>query len=240
MVKAAREPMKKPIKITLGIVIGIIAIVIMYFAVTILTLIYQQSLVPEVKDKGIKVACVGDSITFGQGVIFSRSTNSYPAQLQKMLGDDYQVLNYGAMSKTLADTGKSPYTQFKFYKYSRESNPDIVLIMLGTNDSWQKNWNADVYEKQLEGFVNVYKNLPSKPKVYLMTPCDAFAVANPNIIKNEIVPIIYRVGKKVDTQVIDIFAATKDRRDYFTNDGVHPNTEGNKVIAEMVYKAFKQ
>lgn len=42
----------------------------------------------------IKVACVGDSITFGAG-ISDRANNSYPSLLQNTLGDDYQVDNFG-------------------------------------------------------------------------------------------------------------------------------------------------
>ena len=42
----------------------------------------------------IKVACIGDSITFGVGAK-PRNTMSYPAQLQKILGDKYEVMNCG-------------------------------------------------------------------------------------------------------------------------------------------------
>ena len=38
----------------------------------------------------IKVACVGDSITFCSGIA-DRGKLCYPAQLDVMLGDDYEV-----------------------------------------------------------------------------------------------------------------------------------------------------
>ena len=45
-----------------------------------------------------KVACVGDSITFGLGLP-DRTNESYPAQLQKMLDEaepgKYEVRNFG-------------------------------------------------------------------------------------------------------------------------------------------------
>ena len=44
--------------------------------------------------KKIKVACVGNSITYGY-TLPDRETNAYPAKLQKMLGDDYVVGNFG-------------------------------------------------------------------------------------------------------------------------------------------------
>lgn len=42
----------------------------------------------------IRVACVGDSITYGAR-LEDREQHSYPAQLQKLLGDDVAVFNFG-------------------------------------------------------------------------------------------------------------------------------------------------
>jgi len=48
----------------------------------------------------IKVACVGDSITFGSGIA-DRDNASYPAQLQKLLGDGFEVKNFGVSGRTM-------------------------------------------------------------------------------------------------------------------------------------------
>ena len=56
----------------------------------------------------IKVACIGDSVTYGSG-IEDRDNNSYPAQLQKMLGDEYVVGNFGKPGATLLVKGHRPY-----------------------------------------------------------------------------------------------------------------------------------
>ena len=42
----------------------------------------------------IKVACVGNSITYGTG-LSDRATQSYPVKLQKLLGERYEVENFG-------------------------------------------------------------------------------------------------------------------------------------------------
>ena len=55
-------------------------------------------------EKGVKVACVGDSITYGAG-IKDRKKNSYPAQLQSLLGEGYQVRNFGNSGSTLLKKG---------------------------------------------------------------------------------------------------------------------------------------
>jgi acyl-CoA thioesterase I len=102
--------------------------------------------------------------------LINRNKNSYPAQLQQLLGSKYQVLNYGLSGRTLLKSGDFPYWNSDFFKITREVDPDIVLIMLGTNDTKPKNWNSENYERDLVEFVNIYKNLPSHPTVYLMAP----------------------------------------------------------------------
>ena len=55
----------------------------------------------------IRVACVGDSITFGYG-IKDRDKMSYPAQLGKRLGNKYEVRNFGVNGHTLLSKGNAP------------------------------------------------------------------------------------------------------------------------------------
>lgn len=64
--------------------------------------------------KKIKVACVGNSITYGY-TLPDRETNAYPAKLQKMLGDDYVVGNFGKSGATLLNKGHRPYMQQEEY-----------------------------------------------------------------------------------------------------------------------------
>ena len=196
--------------------------------------------------KEIKIACIGDSITFGAGVHLTRDQDSYPAKLSGLLGSNYTVLNYGISGKTLLNETNTPYRAMDFFEESKQALPDIVLIMLGTNDSKAFNWNAGEYEKQLEEFVNIYKELPSGPEVYLMTCCAAFGTqegdvvafhVNKSVIADEVNPIIRRVAEKCQVPVIDIYEVTKDHSEYFV-DGVHPNAEGNEVIAQAVYEAL--
>ena len=206
----------------------------------ILLFLFANPIPPRVSAEKIRVACVGDSITYGFGVALNRSKNSYPAQLNGLLGSEYQVLNYGVTSATLLKSGDKPYWDSNFFRYSQESDPTIVTIMLGTNDSKPHNWHADDYEKQLVELINTYKNLPGHPAVYLLTPPAAFLNsigASNDIIQNEEIPVILRAGEQTNSPVVDIFSATKDHPEYFT-DGVHPNTAGNKAIAEKIFEVL--
>src|SRR5438046_5593511 len=83
----------------------------------------------------IKVACIGDSITQGVG-----SKVPWPAILQKMLGEKWEVKNYGVSARTLLKKGDHPFDKEKKYTDAQSYKPDVVIIMLGTNDTKPQNW----------------------------------------------------------------------------------------------------
>jgi len=194
----------------------------------------------------ITVAAIGDSNTAGAGVQNDNiEKNSYPAQLQQLLGEKYRVLNYGLGGTTLISSSSHAYSKTEFYKESQSIAPDIVLIMLGTNDSTTNNWNAAQYEQDLVSFVNTYKHLTNSPSVYLLTVPFAYIPGstalpteiNGGTVTNEVVPIIRRVAKLTNTPVIDIYAATKNQSSLFP-DRVHLTAAGYGVIANQVYQAL--
>ena len=194
------------------------------------------------------VAAVGDSNTYGAGAFFDDlAHNSYPAQLEALLGASSfagtaQVLNYGLSGRTLLDTGDFPYTDSRFFALSHEVGPQVVLIMLGSNDAKPQNWNAERYEAQLRDVVDSYTGLPGHPEVYLLTPPAAFANTggiDPVVVADEVVPIVTRVGEEVGVPVIDVYAATANRPELFS-DGIHPDATGLGIIAAAVYEALSR
>ena len=90
-------------------------------------------------EKKSKFACVGNSITYGY-TLPDRETNAYPAKLQKMLGDDYVVGNFGKSGATLLNKGHRPYMQQEEYHKAIDFAGDIVVIHLGINDTDPRDW----------------------------------------------------------------------------------------------------
>ena len=82
----------------------------------------------------VKVACVGDSITQGVGVRDS-AADSYPSCLRRMLGARFDVRNFGVSGTTALTAGDSPYVKTPEYVAAQSFVPDVVVMMLGTNDS---------------------------------------------------------------------------------------------------------
>ena len=188
----------------------------------------------------VRVACIGNSITFGAG-IKNRSRDSYPSVLARMLGDNYWVKNFGVSARTMLNKGDHPYMNEPAYKNALAFNPNIVVIKLGTNDSKSFNWKykAD-FMKDAQNMINAFKGLPSQPMIYLCYPSKAYLTGdgiNDDIISKEIIPMIKKLAKKNDLSVIDLHTAMDGMPELFP-DRIHPNEKGAQVMAKAVYQSI--
>lgn len=188
----------------------------------------------------IKVACVGNSITYGAG-IENRDRDSYPSVLGQMLGDGYEVRNYGFNARTMLMKGDLPYMKEKMYQDVLDYQPDIVVIKLGTNDSKSFNWTyKQDFPKDMQTMVTAFKAVASKPKIYLCHPSKAYLVGpsiNDSIIAHGIIPVIDRIARKNDLEVIDLYTALSGMEEHFP-DKVHPDPVGAHKMAATLYKAL--
>jgi lysophospholipase L1-like esterase len=186
-----------------------------------------------------KVACIGNSITYGSG-LSSRLTDCYPAQLAQMLGENYDVRNYGVSGSTLLKSGDKPYWQQPEYTAALSFAPDIVIIMLGTNDSKPWNWTPDsslLFESDYKEFINSFKNLASNPVIIISYPCKAynsnFGISD-SVIVNAICPILKKISIDMGITLVDMHNETSGISNLFP-DGIHPNKEGATRIANKFY-----
>lgn len=190
-----------------------------------------------------KVACVGDSITFGFG-IKDRKNKSYPAQLAVALGDGWSVGNFGRNGRTVLKKGHAPYWKTKEYKAALASKPDIVIIKLGTNDLRSMNWEKHKaeYIPDYVDLIRSFQALESKPIVWICYPVpiypghEKFKFGN-EVIKNELIPKIDEIAKQTGVNIIDLNTALSDKKNMFP-DNIHPNADGAKQIATTVSKAI--
>lgn len=187
-----------------------------------------------------RVACAGDSITFGHG-IKDREHDAYPGVLSTMLGQKYDVRNFGVSGTTTMMGTDMPYMNEQAYKDALEFNPQIVTIKLGTNDSKPFNWKESEHFKQdLKTLIESFRALPSKPKIWLCLPVPAYGHAwgiNDSIISNGVIPFIKEVAQEENLPVIDLNTQFQGKRQYFP-DTIHPNEEGEKMIAEFIFNTI--
>ena len=186
-----------------------------------------------------RVACVGDSITYGHG-IKDREHDTYPGLLSAMLGDKYDVRNFGVSGSTTMMGTDMPYMNEQAYKDALAFNPQIVTIKLGTNDSKPYNWSGqDHFKKDLKTLIESFRALPSKPEIWLCLPVPAYGRAwsiNDSVIYNGVIPYIKEVAQEENIPVIDLNTPMQGKRQYFP-DTIHPNEEGQKLLAQLIFDA---
>lgn len=186
----------------------------------------------------VKVACVGDSITAGVGS--SAEQNNYPSLLGDLLGPGYDVANFGESGATLLQHGDSPYKQRGSYGRSAAFGPNVVIILLGTNDSKPQNWaHKNEFAADYAALLDYYAALPTHPKLYACLPAPVpkpnYGINEPSV--TEELPIIRQVAAQKGATVIDVHSRMpSDNADFV--DGVHPNDGGYVLLASAIYQGI--
>lgn len=182
-----------------------------------------------------KIACVGDSITFGYN-LSDPSTQSYPAVLGVALGKGDTVQNFGVSGATLLKSGDKPYWDQASFDASTSFAPDVVIIMLGTNDAKPQNWSKKAqFSADYADLISHYRSLgalvyvAAPPPVY---PPGAYDIP-PDVVANEVVPLVEALAVQANAPLIDVFTALSDKAQDFP-DTVHPNAAGAALIADTV------
>ena len=191
----------------------------------------------------IKVACVGNSITYGTGVA-EREKNAYPVKLQQMLGDKYEVGNFGKPGATLLNKGHRPYTQQQEYKDALAFAGDIVVIHLGINDTDPRNWPnyRDEFIGDYRALMQSFREVNPKVRFLLarMTPLSDRHFRFESGTRDwhaEIQLAIECIAKAEGVQLID-FHEPLYPYPYMLEDAVHPNAEGAAILAKNVYEGI--
>lgn len=231
-------------EIAIGVVAGvivlgcIITLILFHFGVI-------SSYHPMKKAKGdqVRIACVGDSITYGL-FVRNRNKNNYPNILNKLLGDNYCVNNFAYTNRTAIKNGDYPLVNEKVYRQSLDFKPDVVIILLGSNDSKANNWNKDKFISDYCEIIDEYLSLESHPKVFVLLPPPVFEVRGKvlyqlrkDVIEQEIVSAVKNIASIMSVNCVDLYNIFKDRQDLFC-DGVHPNAKGSVLLAQTVYEAI--
>ena len=231
--------MKKFLLTLVCIVLALVLAAGIFLGVMIYSIGNPTPLVSE--GDGTKVVCVGDSITYGQGVMMSRETDTYTAILSELTG--YTVKNYGICNHTLISTGNYPYTKSNLFEASRQEKADVYVIMLGSNDSKPEFWNKEQFVTEYTEFIRGYLELDSAPTVYVMIPPRVYIEQDGGncddaTIGGELTNAVNQIAAELSIEVIDLYTLTTDHPEWF-GDGLHPTKEGNRAIAEEIAKHIK-
>ncbi len=217
----------------------IIAALVIFSLPTLSCTSYDRGKPIRVEDyrETIRIACIGDSITYGAS-IKNRIKDCYPAQLGRMLGEKWQVRNFGVSGATLLKNGDLPYWNQQAFKDALAYNPNVVIIKLGTNDTKPQNWKyKDRFAADYSDMIDRFAELPSNPRIWICRPVPAYGERwgiSETIVKNEVIPLINQISHSRNVPVIDLYEPLSGKPEQFP-DKIHPNAEGAHGIAKEIY-----
>lgn len=215
----------------------------MKYSGLISTLLLLCCIVMHGQEKAYKVACIGDSVTYGTG-IEDRENDSYPSQLQRLLGDSYEVGNFGRPGATLLNNGHRPYTQQPEFKAAMEFAGDIAVIHLGLNDTDPRNW-PNYRDEFIGDYIALIDSVrKANPSVRVMiarmspiTPKHHRFISGTRQWHTDIQMAIATVAEAAGVELIDFHSPLHARHDLLP-DSLHPNAEGAGILASVVYSAI--
>lgn len=197
----------------------------------------------KVETPKIKVACVGNSITHGYA-LRDKAKNNYPTQLGRMLGDKYEVGNFGRTGATLMKKGHNPYYNWIEYRNAIDFAPDIVVIHLGVNDLEPRDYPkyGDTFVGDYIALIDSFKNVNPDVRVIVanMSPLPAphFRFKSGTRDWRDSLRVLTATAAEVaGAELIDFGAALRDRPNLIP-DNVHPDDDGATVLAQTVRKAI--
>ena len=208
------------------------AIAIVVIAVSLVAVFSENHTSDSASGKLAMVACMGDSIT---------QITGYPADLQTLLGNSSIVGNFGLSSTTVDFYTSLPYFFQPEFRNATNFKPTTVIIMLGTNDARTDNY------QQIGSFVTDYEFMISRietlcrgTQIYLVEPPPIFnntLSLNGTDFAQGVIPRIQQVANAMGLPLIDVYDQLTNHPEYFP-DGVHPDSEGAQVIANIIYNAI--
>jgi lysophospholipase L1-like esterase len=189
----------------------------------------------------VRVACVGDSITWGS-IMRDRVHNSYPGQLAKKLGTGYEVGNFGASGSFVLLSSPKPFREDPFYERSLAFQPNIVVLSVGTNDAKPEVWRngQDSFYGSLAQLIEAYQGLPEHPRVILALPPPLFAQKQRGEnLDQSLRPKMERLASDMGIELIDLARPFRGRKDLFW-DGIHPNIKACGIMANTVAHSIER
>lgn len=190
-----------------------------------------------------RVACIGNSITYGYG-LEHRDSLSYPAVLQRMLGDDYEVGNFGLSGATLLRHGHRPYTATAQWRDALDFNADIALIHLGINDTDPRDWPlyADEFVADYVALIDTLRSRNPLMRIIIsrLSPLRSTHYrwrSGTHRWRLDIQEAIGRIAAATGVELIDFDATLRDHQ-YLITDGIHPNARGAAMMARTAWSGI--
>ncbi len=200
-----------------------------------------QEAAPAPTPPPVRVACVGDSITYGSGLP-DRERTTYPLLLGHLLGEGYEVRNFGVSGATMLRAGDRSWSATDAARRALDWRPEVVVIQLGTNDSKAVHWDhhGAAFEADAQALISDFRAAAPAARILLCLPVPAWTEGegiDGGRVAEGVVPALRRAAEAEAVELLDLHTALRDREAWFP-DGVHPDPHGAEAIARRVAAAL--
>jgi acyl-CoA thioesterase-1 len=190
----------------------------------------------------MNIVCLGDSITSGFKLP-APETSSFPSQLEKMSGNKWKITNAGVTGGTALKKGDISIWTTDVFSSIKKTEPDVVVLMLGTNDTKDINWpHISFFEADYSEIVQQIKELPGHPEVILCSvpPIEGFNhLGISDGRATELTGQVREIAEATETHYVDFTSPLAGKPKLFL-DGLHPNEQGAQIIAKILMKSIIQ
>ena len=181
-----------------------------------------------------KVACIGDSLTHGY---LLEDAQSYPAQLQQLLGAQYEVRNFGHTSSYVIDDGPVEYRNTEDYSAAIRYDADILIFMFGSNDVGAYNFTPLYFQNQYRELIDSFRQTKKNPKIYLIIAPDSHDL-HFGLIQQTIQPVM-TLGQQLPATVINPYYLFLGHPEDYLSDGLHLTGTAYGKLAQLVLRAMQ-
>jgi acyl-CoA thioesterase-1 len=182
-----------------------------------------------------KIACVGASTTSGDG---SSAGHHYPDELQRLVGSDAEVRNFGVSGTTMLRAVSASYWNTPALGQALAYQPDVAIIWFGGNDAKPENWTTHKGEflGDYEAMIHMFQALPSHARTYVILSLvtrDTEGIPKA-VVDGEVIPLVRQAAAETGSGIVDVHDDLADHPEYFP-DGIHPNDTGTVAVAKLVF-----
>lgn len=180
-----------------------------------------------------RVACIGDSLTRGY---LLTDAQSYPAQLQTLLGDQYEVRNFGHTASYVIDDGPIEYRNTEDYSTAIQYDADILIFMFGSNDVGAYNFTPLYFQNQYRELIDSFRKTKKNPKIYLIIAPDSRDL-HFGLIQQTVRPVM-NLGQQLPATVINPYYLFLGHPEDYLSDGLHLTEGAYGKLAKLVHQAM--
>lgn len=181
-------------------------------------------------NKPYSIVILGDSITEGYGL---KKELAYPRLLEELFKKQFsrpvQILNAGI-------SGSTSSTAIQRLKWFLKNKPDMLIIALGANDGL-RGVPVSTLEKNLKGTIELAQENKIKVVLAGMLLPPNYGQAYRTEFENVFKKLSRLPGVTFVPFLLKDVAGDKKRNQ---EDGIHPNEEGQKIIAQNLYPLISE